>query len=91
LRRLEDEESEDEGGEDEGEDREAIANQLFEGSDNVSKFHLLFSLFIHLSSLDVYYLLQFFLFQAGTRGKGMFIFILSSIHCFNLLKLNPVK
>ncbi|XP_073971663.1 transcription elongation factor Spt6 isoform X2 [Rhodnius prolixus] len=34
LRRLEDEESEGEGGEDEGEEREAIANELFEGSDH---------------------------------------------------------
>lgn len=34
LRRIEDEESEGEGGEDEGEEREAIANELFEGSDH---------------------------------------------------------
>ncbi|XP_014252442.1 transcription elongation factor SPT6 [Cimex lectularius] len=34
LRRIEDEESEDEGGEDDGEERDAIANELFEGSDH---------------------------------------------------------
>uniref|UniRef100_A0A146LTI5 Transcription elongation factor SPT6 n=1 Tax=Lygus hesperus TaxID=30085 RepID=A0A146LTI5_LYGHE len=34
LRRLEDEESDGEGGEDVGEEREAIANELFEGSDH---------------------------------------------------------
>lgn len=34
LRRLDDDESGDEKGDDEGEDREAIANELFEGSDN---------------------------------------------------------
>lgn len=34
LRRLDDDESGDERGEDEGEEREAIANELFEGSDN---------------------------------------------------------
>lgn len=37
MRRLEDEESDDEGaGENATEDREAIANTLFDGSDNVS-------------------------------------------------------
>jgi len=40
LRRLDDDESGDERGEDDGEDREAIANELFEGSDNVSEFQL---------------------------------------------------
>jgi len=40
LKRIEDEDSDqDEGGQDQGDDREAIANQLFEGSDNVSKAH----------------------------------------------------
>lgn len=41
LRRIEDEESDGEGGEGEGEEREAIANELFEGSDNVSLFYKL--------------------------------------------------
>ena len=40
LQRIEDEESEDEGGEgDEEEDREIIANELFEGSDHVSNIY----------------------------------------------------
>ncbi|ODM97896.1 Transcription elongation factor SPT6 [Orchesella cincta] len=34
LKRIEDEDSDQEEGQDQGEDREAIANQLFEGSDN---------------------------------------------------------
>lgn len=38
LRRLDDDESGDERGEDEGEEREIIANTLFDGSDDVSLY-----------------------------------------------------
>jgi len=40
LRRIQEEDSDEETAQDAGEDREAIANQLFEGSDNVSGFFM---------------------------------------------------
>lgn len=47
LKRIEDEESDNDDDEEEKDDREAIANELFEGDDMVSFIHIKFYLAIN--------------------------------------------